>query len=561
MSTSISPDPPALSVAVSPWPMRPFAARGWLRPGRFHVALVLLALAVGALSLLFPSTPSYDPWSWIIWGREILHGHLNTTYGPSWKPMPVIFTTVFSLFGKAAPNLWLMVARAGAFGTLIMCFRLAARVTWWLRERAALDRGGRLVDAVPAVIAGLIAIVGVAGSASFGINSILGYSEGVMIFSVLVAFERHLDGHPRQAFAIAMVAALDRPETWVFWGPYGLWLMWRDPGSRTLVIGLAVLVLLLWFVPQKLGGGSFSSGVSRAQDPRQNSDAYKSFPFWSELSDTAWRQVELQVKIGAALAILGALGLVGRALILGRPRGERERAMLVTAVLGLFGFAWWLVIAVETQAGFSGNTRYLVLGSATLWIAGGIGFGWGAIALARLLGRLVRPLRTTVVTGLAASAVLAAIALFVPNWFGDHIVSIGAAHKAMRYQSKLRANLESAIVMAGGPAALRECAFGPDGAGTAANGSRIIAEAFQVPMVAWYLNLQIDQVGEPPGQLPVGGFAKTTLTHPPRVIFQDGATGGSTIYPKQSAIESWESQGANYKLFSTTTFHVYADCR
>ena len=29
---------------------------------------MLLALAVGALSLLFPSTPSHDPWSWLIWG-------------------------------------------------------------------------------------------------------------------------------------------------------------------------------------------------------------------------------------------------------------------------------------------------------------------------------------------------------------------------------------------------------------------------------------------------------------------------------------------------------------
>ncbi len=78
--------------------------------------LTLLALALGALSLLFPSTPSYDPYSWLIWGREIFHGQLHIAGGSSWKPLPVIFTTVFALFGSAQPNLWLVVARAGCRG-------------------------------------------------------------------------------------------------------------------------------------------------------------------------------------------------------------------------------------------------------------------------------------------------------------------------------------------------------------------------------------------------------------------------------------------------------------
>jgi hypothetical protein len=80
-------------------------------------------------------------------------------------------------------------------------------------------------------------------------------------------------------------------------------------------------------------------------------------------------------------------------------------------------------------------------------------------------------------------------------------------------------------------------------------------------MVAWYLNLRIDQVGEPPGQLPLGGFAPARLSEPPRVVIQDSATGGPKIFPKQKAIDAWEKRGANYKLFSTSTFHVYADCR
>src|SRR4051794_822356 len=52
---------------------------------RHGVAFAVLGLA--ALSFLMPSAPTYDPWSWIIWGREIVHLDLSTVDGPSWKPL------------------------------------------------------------------------------------------------------------------------------------------------------------------------------------------------------------------------------------------------------------------------------------------------------------------------------------------------------------------------------------------------------------------------------------------------------------------------------------------
>jgi hypothetical protein len=33
-----------------------------------------VCLALAGLSLLLPSEPSYDPFAWLVWGREILHG-------------------------------------------------------------------------------------------------------------------------------------------------------------------------------------------------------------------------------------------------------------------------------------------------------------------------------------------------------------------------------------------------------------------------------------------------------------------------------------------------------
>src|SRR6059058_4526628 len=95
---------------------------GRLAGFRLYAALAVGALVVGALSLLIPSTPSYDPWAWLVWGREIVHLDLHTTGGPTWKPLPVIFTTVFALFGKAAPDVWLVVARAGGLMAVAMMF-------------------------------------------------------------------------------------------------------------------------------------------------------------------------------------------------------------------------------------------------------------------------------------------------------------------------------------------------------------------------------------------------------------------------------------------------------
>ena len=59
---------------------------------------------LAALTFLAPSAPTYDPWAWIVWGREVLHLDLSTVDGPSWKPLPVLLTTPFALTGPLAPT-------------------------------------------------------------------------------------------------------------------------------------------------------------------------------------------------------------------------------------------------------------------------------------------------------------------------------------------------------------------------------------------------------------------------------------------------------------------------
>ena len=71
-------------------------------PRRPWRVLLLGCAVVAALSLLGPRALTYDPTAWLIWGREIIHGSLETRYGPSWKPLPMLFTTPFSLLGHDA---------------------------------------------------------------------------------------------------------------------------------------------------------------------------------------------------------------------------------------------------------------------------------------------------------------------------------------------------------------------------------------------------------------------------------------------------------------------------
>ncbi len=140
------------------------------------MALAVAALVIAALSLLVPSTPSYDPWSWLVWGREIIHLKLHTTGGPTWKPLPVVFTTVFALFGKAAPDLWLVVARAGGWLMAVaMVFIVAARLTRQIATGSPLgERAARL----PAVLAGAIAVFMLFNASGFLSNTSLGLFRG-----------------------------------------------------------------------------------------------------------------------------------------------------------------------------------------------------------------------------------------------------------------------------------------------------------------------------------------------------------------------------------------------
>ena len=554
----------AASASTTDFPAGPAAGTGdragaraittFLPARNFYFWLIVVALAVGALSLLIPSTPSYDPWSWLVWSRQIIHGHLTiTSGGTSWKPLPMIFTIPFALFGNAAPDLWLVVARAGAFAAVVMVFRLAYRLT--LRVGGLFGEADpdldRLTTMAPALLAGLIGAFALVLSASGGFvsSNALGYSEGFAAALLLISIDRHLDGKHRQAFVVGFLVALDRPEIWLFWGPYGLWLFWKDPGARVLVAALFVITPIVWFLPVYLGCGSFSCSVSRATHPRSNSLAFASDPFVAELKRAAWPTMLLRIKVVAALLVVAVAGIsvnTYRRAGLAGLRTDRSRARIAAALMGVGGLAWFVVIAVMTQVGFSGNNRYLVLGSALVDICGAIGFGWAARELAVLAARRWRGAgsRASASSGgpgsgsgrtalgaasqWAATALLALVFLFGPNWVGSNMISIPRTHGSLVYQAHLRQGMNDLVARFGGADKVLAC-------------GSVMTEGFQVPMVAWVLGVPTTRVEAPPAD---GGAAHPQpASAAPNLVLQTRDTRSAHLLP---LLSTWPTVRYHY---------------
>ena len=515
--------------------------------GRLYLALAFAAILIAALSLLLPSTPSYDPWSWLIWGRQIIHLDLQTTGGPTWKPLTVLLATIFAPFGRAQPDLLLVADRAGAAMAVLMSFRISWRILRPLvSERLGTEAAGLAL--LPAALGATVAAASLINSPAFITDNALGYSEGLMAALVLIALDRHLDGSRRQALVIGFFATLDRPELWILWGAYAIYLWWADPAARRLVIGMAVLVLALWFLPSQWGAGNLLAWIERAQHPRSNSPAFAKCPICTEFVHHAWPRVMFRVKAVGLLALaVAALGLWRMRTAWWRartiPRAAHARLLLLA--VGGIGWLWWLGVSIETQMGFSGNDRYLVLGTALIAISGGVGWGWGAAALAGWLRRAdlrgwLRRRRTASATALTGSALALAVGLGVPPWIGPSLLDVPATHRALVYQAHLREDVQAAINSLGGAKRVLAC-------GT------VMTEGFQVPMVAWYLDVKILRVEAQPSTLVRTGRW-------PNVILQARDTRSAALLPLPAQIIAWEHEGAHYTFHRFRTFFVFSDC-
>lgn len=393
-------------------------------------------VVVAALSLLAPWTPTYDPWAWLIWGREVGGLDLDTTAGPAWKPLPVLVTASLAPLGGAAPALWLVLARAGGLLAVVLAGSLAARL--------AGGRGRWFAGAVAAL--GLLATVGflrgVAG----------GSSEGLLVALVLLAVERHLAERRGQAFGALVAASLLRPEAWPFLLAYAAWLWRRDPGSRTIAVAGLALVPALWFLPELWGSGDVLRSSERARVPNPEQPALAVRP--------ALASLEGFVSMVPVPVLL--LALVATALAIARR---------VTVLLALAGAAagWVVLVAAMAELGFSGEDRYLLVAAALVAVLGGVGAGRFYDLATLRAPRIAAPAAAAILTVAVAGSLPAARRL------GDEL----------SYAAELRSDLSAVVERAGGAELLRSC--GP-----------LYAGRYRFPLVAWHLRAHISDLSLAP---------------------------------------------------------------
>jgi hypothetical protein len=427
--------------------------------------LVVACLALAALSLLAPSAPSYDPFAWIVWGRELAHlgPPFSVEGGPSWKPLPVLFTSLFAFAGGAAPALWLVVARAGALLALAGAFRLGTRLA------------GRW--------AGAVAAVGVLLSVGFVAFAWRGASEPLLVACVLWALERHLAGRRGTACALALAAALIRPEAWPFLGLYVL-VRWRVVclRERVLIAGGLLLVALLWFGLPALVGDPF---VASSHAQRYNGNT-GSEPGWTALHR------------GLAQTVVPIWALALAAVLL-RPRDRLLRALALGAA------AWLALVVAMTIAGYPGLGRFMLPPAAVACVLAGV----GTVALVARAGAARRwGAATAVVVLLAGGAALSARrAATLPDQ-----VRLGTR------TAELQDQLTRAIAAAGGRAAILRCAAG---------GAVAVNHTAQTAL-AWKLHVGLDSIALRllrPGVLfrgpklpPIGAPARIVLARPRRSV-------------------------------------------
>jgi hypothetical protein len=421
--------------------------------------LIAACLALAGISLLLPSEPSYDPWAWLVWGRELAHGSLDTAGGPSWKPLPVAFTTLVArlegLDEGLPAALWVLVARAGALLAVAMAFRLVSRLA-----------GGGVAGAIGGAVAAVVLFL----TPDWFQFTAHGSEAPLAVALMFWAIERHLDGRHGHVVVLGTLACLLRPELFPFLALYLLWAWRAAPKVRPLLAGVLILLAAAWIVPEWIGAGNPLDGGRQA----------RSEPVWSlSNAEQPWLRALERVHSHAGLAIeLLALVAVAWALV------RRRWAVIVLAAAALAEVGVYLLM---TESGFSGNPRYVLPALAVASVLAGVGTAALIETGAGFAGWLARAWRVGVsragllprVAGGAAG--LAVVAVLGAPFLDERERQLRSDARQVDLRMDYHRDLARAVDEVGGPSVI------------AAIGTATANRALH-SRLAWELRVPIDQV-------------------------------------------------------------------
>lgn len=342
--------PRPAQIAEPPGARRPFVLR--------HVWwFVAVGIVVIAQILLWwgDTRPGYDPYGWLIWGYQTLRGTLDLGGAPSWKPFSYIPNVLFALTGHFALHLWMLTSVSVSLAGAVFAGRIAHRLT--AREGAAWW---------PPVVAAIVAGASVLGiqDGSLALPDTMSYfhyllsaqSDSMIVAVCLAAIDMFLIRRLAWAWWLGVYAGLGRPEVWPFLVLYGLWILWRKPNMRWMVVAGAAITVFFWFgVPEITNGRPDVAGQLALKSPRQLHS--------NKITGTIGRYTHLlYLPIDIAGLVAAVLALV-----------RRNRTVLTLAGMVVL----WVVIEIAfVLHGFPGVQRYLFEAAGVTGVLAGIACGW-----------------------------------------------------------------------------------------------------------------------------------------------------------------------------------------
>jgi hypothetical protein len=311
-----------------------------------RVLLAVLALAALVGFFVYPTYPNYDSLYSLIWGKDLLHGHLpvfEVYRGPTEHPLAIAFGGLMSIFGTEGDRLMVGATLASFVALAAGLYRL----------------GAAAYSPLVGVIAGALLI----SRFDFPFLAARGYIDipylALVVWAAALETSRRRRGLP--VFVLLGLASMMRPEAWLLIGAYWLYYVWREPwGERIKWAAIAAIGPLVWALTDLAVTGdplfSLHATSSLAEELGRASGL-------GAVPHATWAFLKNMDK--APVLILGIVGLVTAVILV--PRRLGLPALLLGVGLATFG-----LVGV---AGLSIIDRYLLIPALMLMIYAGVALG------------------------------------------------------------------------------------------------------------------------------------------------------------------------------------------
>jgi hypothetical protein len=321
------------------------------------LALIALSVATFVGFLVYPTYPNYDSYYSLLWGREVLHGHLpsfEVYRAPTEHPLAIGFGALLSLLGRSGDRVMVFFTEASF---VVLCAGLY-----------------RLARTAFTPLVGLAAAGILCTRFDFPFLAARAYIDIPYLAFVVWAAALEL-GRPRRGgivWVLLACAGLLRPEAWLLIGLYFLWMCSGELGPShprrerlarwARYAGWAAVGPLVWVATDLIVTGHPLFSLQHTSGLAEELGRTKG------LSEVPSSMKHFFYNLAKAPVIYAAIAGFVLALWLA------PRRVVMPAVLWLIGTGTFVLVGI---AGLSVIDRYLLVPTLMVMVFGAVALaGW-----------------------------------------------------------------------------------------------------------------------------------------------------------------------------------------